>query len=95
MTTPSSYSKDSPDPKTVAAYHKYDDSDGRPEAHHHTLGLTRSQASEGSHRHDGTTSIAILDGVTFTGSRGSNTADIINQICNALTAMGAINNTGT
>jgi len=79
--------------RAVQDFHINDDSDSRPESHHHTLGTQRSQASPGNHTHDGVTSIAIMAGVTFTGSRTSNTADIINQICNALVAVGAVNNT--
>jgi hypothetical protein len=95
MTKPVGSGKEtaSPDARAVMEFHRNDDLNGRPESHHHDLGTGRNQASPGSHNHDGITSIAILAGVTFTGSRGSNTADIINQICNALSAMGAVNNT--
>lgn len=81
------------DQRAVQEFHRYDDFNGSPDAHHHGLGKTRNEASEGSHIHDGITSIAILSGVTFTGSRTTNAADLINQICNALAAIGATNST--
>jgi hypothetical protein len=83
----------SPAQKAVIDFHRNDDVDAIPESHHHTLGTQRVNASPGNHVHDGITSIALLGSVTFTGSRTANTADIINQICNALTAVGATNNT--
>jgi hypothetical protein len=79
--------------RQVIEFHTNDDLNGRSESHHHDLGLGRTQASPGSHNHDGVTSVAILAGVTFTGSRSTNTADLINQICNALVTIGAVNNT--
>lgn len=90
MTTPAD---PSPDARTVATFHRNDDVDARPESHHHTLGKGRNQATEGSHNHDGVTSVALLEGVTFTGSRSSNTADILNQVLNALANVGAVNST--
>lgn len=83
----------SPQQKAVIDFHRNDDVDAIPESHHHTLGTQRVNASPGNHIHDGITSIALLANVTFTGSRSTNTADIINQICNALVAVGATNNT--
>ena len=91
MTNPKQLSAD--DARKVSEFHRNDDVDSQPESHHHSLGTQRSQSSPGNHTHDGITSIAILGGVTFTGSRTSNSADIINQICNALVDVGAVNNT--
>jgi hypothetical protein len=79
--------------RKVQEFHVNDDLNSRPESHHHDLGTGRNQSSPGSHTHDGITSIAIMSGVTFTGSRSANTADIINQICNALSNIGAVNST--
>lgn len=79
--------------RAVQEFHTNDDLNARPESHHHDLGTGRTQGSPGSHNHDGVTSIALMAGVTFTGSRTSNAADIINQICNALVNVGAVNNT--
>lgn len=92
MTNPT-VNEESPDQRVVQAFHRNDDLNSRPEAHHHSLGTGRNNASEGSHTHDGTTSVAPLTGVVFTGSRVNNTADLINQICNALALFGATNST--
>lgn len=81
------------DAKTVLAFHRNDDADSRPEAHHHTLGKGRTQASEGSHNHDGTTSVALLEGITITGNRNTNPGDVIKQMLTALSGMGIIDST--
>jgi hypothetical protein len=92
---PASRSLASPDQKAVIDFHRNDDVDAIPESHHHTLGTQRVNASPGNHIHDGITSIAPLSAITFTGSRTSNAAAIINDICNALVLLGATNNTST
>lgn len=83
----------SPDRRAVNDQHRNDDVDSRPEAHHHTTGNGANQSARGNHIHDGQNGLPLLDGVTFTGSRSNNTADIINQVCNALAAIGATNST--
>jgi hypothetical protein len=79
----------------VQTLHRNDDVDTRAEAHHHSLGNGRNQASPGYHTHDGQNSSAPLSGVSFTGSRTNATAIgiILNDICNALALLGASNNT--
>lgn len=84
----------SPDKRAVAEFHRNSDLNTRAEAQHHDLGNGANQSAYGNHVHDGQRGLALLDGITFSGSRTNNTADIINQICNALTAIGAINSTG-
>jgi hypothetical protein len=81
------------DAKTVLAFHRNDDADSRPEAHHHTLGKGRSQASEGGHNHDGTTSVALLAGYTISGNRNTNPGDVIKQMLTALSSLGIIDST--
>jgi len=81
------------DAKTVQAFHRNDDIDSRPEAHHHTLGKGRNQGTEGSHNHDGTTSVAILEGITISGNRNTNPGDVIKQILTALSRMGIVDST--
>lgn len=48
-----------PNPEEVNEFHKYDDVDGSPESHHHTLGTDPLQASPGSHSHNGVDSPKI------------------------------------
>ena len=79
--------------KDVTEIHRNADVNKSQEAMHHTLGIQRNQASPGSHIHDGTDSEYLLAGVIFTGSRGSTTAAVIQQIMNALVRLGAVNST--
>lgn len=84
----------SPDAKTVDKLHRNDDLNKRNDAHHHTLGPGLYQAAGGRHNHQGGDSTLLFENVTITGSRSLNTADVINQIINALAAVGLVNNTG-
>lgn len=79
--------------REVAAIHRNDDFNSRPESHHHSLGTSRTEASPGNHVHDGITSLALLDSVVFTGSRSSNTVTILAQVLTALTILGATDST--
>lgn len=88
-----STSSASPDKRAVNDFHRNDDLDSRTDAHHHSTGNGANQAAYGNHIHDGQRGLPLLDGVTFTGSRTNNTADLINQICNALANIGAVNST--
>lgn len=81
------------DAKTVQAFHRNDDMDSRPEAHHHSLGKSRNQGTEGSHNHDGTTSVAILEGITITGNRATDPSGVMKQVLTALSRMGLIDST--
>lgn len=63
-----------PDGKVVNEFHSNDDTDRDSNAHHHTLGANANQASPGSHRHDGSDSLLLLQGLTISGSKGGNTA---------------------
>lgn len=83
----------SPDARAVQAFHRNSDLNSRPEAQHHSLGNGANESAFGNHNHDGQRGVPLLDGVTFTGSRTNNAADVINQICNALAQLGATNNT--
>jgi hypothetical protein len=81
----------SPDPMTVKMFHLYDDTDSEQGAHHHTLGVGNNQAASGSHSHNGSDSVLLLDGVTLSGSRGTATA--MPSIIAALTQLGAVDQT--
>lgn len=79
--------------REVAEMHRNDDYNSRPESHHHSLGTGRTNASPGNHIHDGLTSFTLLDSVTFTGSRSTNTAIILEQVLQALVLIGATDST--
>lgn len=80
-----------PDAQTVEDFHTNADTDTRPEAAHHSLGPSPSQAAPGDHLHDGGTSQLLLTGVTLSGSRGGNVAMV--SIISALVRLGAIDST--
>lgn len=80
-----------PDAKTVNEFHSNDDVDKDSQAHHHTLGAGANQASPGAHRHDGTDSMSLLEGIEIAGSRGGNLA--LQSVIQALVALGATDNT--
>lgn len=82
-----------PSAKEVDDMHRNSDVNKRAESIHHTLGTGRTQASPGDHNHDGSSSVALMDGVVFTGSRGTGTASVLNQILEALEKIGAVNST--
>lgn len=63
-----------PNPDEVNEFHRYDDVDNFPEAHHHTLGIDPNQASFGDHNHDGRNSKILFGRIVVTGSRGGNEA---------------------
>lgn len=73
----------------VEKLHLNSDVDVRAESQHHTLGPGSTQAAAGSHNHDGSNSVALLEGVTITGSR-SNSTSITPSIIAALVRLGAI-----
>lgn len=60
-----------PPEKEVARFHTNADTDGSEGSLHHTLGPRKGQASPGDHDHRGGQSVAILSGVTVSGSRAS------------------------
>jgi hypothetical protein len=65
----------------VEELHTNSDVDARREAQHHTLGPGPTQAASGDHRHDGGDSALLLEGLTISGSRGSDAWRLsINQI---------------
>lgn len=79
-----------PTADAVDAFHMNSDVDLRPEAQHHTLGGTGNQAAAGDHRHDGSDSVLLLDGITIVG----NTAEtVINSMMTALVRLGAKDST--
>lgn len=77
-----------PSAHEVEEFHRNADTNKRPEAIHHTLGKLPNNASPGAHRHDGRDSVSLLDGLTITGSRSTNTAFVVQQILAALTQLG-------
>ena len=76
-----------PDAQVVEDFHTNSDIDVRPEAHHHSLGPSPSQAAAGNHTHNGSDSLQLLGAVTLTGSRGGNAA--LASVISALVALGA------
>lgn len=63
-----------PEAKVVNEFHTNDDLDRDAAAHHHSLGPNANQAAPGSHRHDGSDSILLGQGITIAGAKGSNAA---------------------
>lgn len=80
-----------PEAKVVNEFHTNDDADRDAAAHHHTLGPNANQASPGSHRHDGSDSVLLLQGITLAGSKGGNVA--LASVIAALVTLGATDNT--
>lgn len=60
-----------PSTKEVEDFHTNSDVNLRAESQHHTLGPGPTQASPGSHRHDGSDSELLLTGTTISGARNS------------------------
>jgi hypothetical protein len=75
------------DPRVVANFHMQSDADVSRDSQHHTLGISGGQASPGNHTHDGTSSVALLGGVTLTGAKAGNTA--LASVIAALVQLGA------
>ena len=78
----------SPSAEVVAQLHKNASVDRRPEDIHHMLGLGPNSASRGSHSHDGTDSMLLLEGFSITGSKAS-PSTVFPSIINALVRLGA------
>jgi|ERR1043165_5919568 len=74
----------SPLPQVVNSFHKRSDKDSSATAQHHTLGPAHNQASPGDHKHDGTASKKLMDGISIGGSKGGNVA-----LGNLITALAA------
>lgn len=81
-----------PDAQTVQDFHTNADTDKTDTAIHHTLGPSPSQASPGSHRHDGGDSVLLLEGFTVTGSKAS-PSTVLPSIIACLTRLGAKDST--
>lgn len=73
----------------VEKIHRNADTDTRREAIHHTLGPSPAQAAPGSHKHDGSDSALLLEGVTISGSISS-PPSILPSIIAALVKLGAL-----
>lgn len=80
-----------PAPKTVSDFHVNSDLDSSSEAQHHTLGPGANQAAPGYHNHDGSNSVALLEGVTLTGSKTTGAA--LSSVISALVMLGAMDET--
>jgi hypothetical protein len=63
-----------PSATQVRDLHTYADTDATGDSIHHTLGPGQNQASPGTHRHNGSDSTLLFDGISITGARGGNTA---------------------
>lgn len=66
------------------------DTDGSDQSVHHTLGANKGQASPGDHDHRGGSSVALLQGMTIT---GTTPAEIISSIVAILVDLGATDST--
>jgi hypothetical protein len=68
--------KQTASPTEVNSFHQRSDVDSRPNAQHHTLGISANQATPGDHVHDGRTSrkLGHKQGLTISGSKGGNAA---------------------
>lgn len=64
----------SPPNRTVEEFHKNASVDTRPEDIHHRLGNGQNQAAPGNHRHNGSDSEVLGEGIIITGSKGGNSA---------------------
>lgn len=80
-----------PEAKVVNEFHTNDDLDRDAASHHHSLGPNANQASPGSHRHDGSDSVLLLQGITLAGAKGGNVA--LASVIAALVNLGATDNT--
>lgn len=83
---------ETPNRQAVAKFHTNADTDGNEGSIHHTLGPGHSQASPGDHDHRGGASVALLSGVTISGSHASPDT-IITSILAALVELGATDST--
>ena len=82
----------SPPADVVDRFHNNADTDKRKEAVHHTIGTGPNNAASGDHVHDGSSGVALMEGITITGSKGGNTA--LASVINALvTTFGAKDST--
>lgn len=82
----------SPDNKTVEDFHKNASVNTRPEDMHHTLGNEPNQAASGSHSHNGSDSVLLLEGTIISGSKAS-PSTVLPSIIGALTRLGATDST--
>lgn len=80
-----------PEARVINEFHTNDDVDKDANSHHHTLGGGANQASPGSHKHDGTDSIALLEGFEISGAKSGNLA--LGSVIQALVQLGATDNT--
>jgi hypothetical protein len=78
-----------PSRKTVNDFHHSSDLDLSTTAQHHTIGLGRNQSAGGNHNHRDGNGQPLLDDVTFTGSKTTNTATVLGQVISALVLLGA------
>lgn len=76
-----------PESRLVLDFHTNSDLNGSSASQHHSLGLTRGEASPGDHMHDGSTSKLLLTGFTISGAKGGNTA--LASVIAILVSMGA------
>jgi hypothetical protein len=74
--------------KDVEDFHRKSDLNKRPESQHHSLGNGANQASPGNHTHNGQNSLSLFSGLSITGSRSTNTADVLRQILIVLESVG-------
>lgn len=76
-----------PSAEEVSRFHTKADTDSRPQALHHTIGDGPNNAASGDHNHRDGNGAPILQGITISGSRGTDAWRL--SIEQALVAMGA------
>jgi hypothetical protein len=82
----------SPPKDVVDKFHKHAGVDTRKEDIHHTIGPLPAQAASGSHSHNGTDGVLLLDGYTITGVKSS-PSTVLPSIIAALVRLGADDST--
>lgn len=82
---------DKPSATQVRDFHTYADTDATQDSLHHTLGPGQNQASPGTHRHNGSDSTLLFEGISITGAKGSNTA--LASVISLLVQFGATDST--
>jgi hypothetical protein len=63
-----------PTAKQVAEMHTNSDVDMSAQSQHHTIGTGINQGASGAHKHDGSDSVRLGEGIIIAGSKGGNTA---------------------
>lgn len=83
----------SPPNRVVSEFHKNASVDSRKEDIHHTVGPGSAQAASGTHRHNGSDSPLLLEGMIITGNKTTAPASVLASIILVLKKLGATDST--